>query len=365
MRSTTPLALLLAARGTYAVEQPQHHSRPECVQARSAELADAAACGDRGSLNYCFSSLSQTLTPRGVALVPAVERCFVAAGCTGAEAAIEAQWVVRVCDDSDKTSPSQVEADLRRRRSAARAAAAGMPVLREAGLPTLLAARQAAAGPTTAAPAIANNSPTGSPSPCSTETVIDTTSCPVQSTGDGAGKKLACFPAKATMQVCREGLICQFDKAGAGSCMYKQTSLGLAGIIIAIIFAVAVAASVFGVCFLCCKERRVQKRLERAADEARIVKEAKTSAMVARKKSFGAGGSAEAAAAAEDGLDRQPLMAAASDLPPLPPMPQQYTDDAGYQSQSRSQKQQQYAQQQDFGGSENPFADSRDAHPLR
>ncbi|KAK3358249.1 hypothetical protein B0T24DRAFT_488089, partial [Lasiosphaeria ovina] len=282
--------------------------RPECVQARSAELADAAACGDRGSLNYCFSSLSQTLAPRGVALVPAVERCFVAAGCTAAEAAIEAQWVVRVCDDTASSgSPSQVEADLRRRRTAARAAAAGMPVLREAGLPTLLAARQAAAGPTTAAPAVANNSPTGSPSPCSTETVIDTTSCPVQSTGDSAGKKLACFPAKATMQVCREGLICQFDKAGAGSCMYKQTSLGLAGTIIAAIFAVAVAASVFGVCFLCCKERRVQKRLERAAENARIEKDAKTSAMVARKKSFRAGG-AEAAAAAEDGLDRQPLM---------------------------------------------------------
>jgi len=309
-------------------------NRPECLHNRSEELAARASCGDEGSLTYCFSNLvSLDSTTPVEQLTSELESCLVSAGCTNAESQIEALWTLERCDDE----PSE----LRRRRTGA------MPLPREAApMPgiTILAARQVNNNP-----AITANAP-ASTLTCFTETNIDITSCPVQTTGNQAGKKLSCFPTQVPSAVCADGLICQVDGQGNPSCMIKQSKLPLEGIIIAIIFASSIAVSVISICFLCCRERRQQNRLIRAAEAAKIAQEAKTQAMIDAKKSSsrGVGGS-------NDGMDRQPLMSqpvGGEDLPVLP-MPQ-YGGGGDYQQAANSDF--------DSGHGQNPFTDT---HPMR
>jgi hypothetical protein len=331
-RGTTVSLAALLLRSTASATS----SAPECLNTHSQQLAARASCGDVGSLNHCFANqVSVDATTAPEQLTSELERCFQNAGCTHAESQIEALWTLQHCS-TGTLSPEDPSSDLRRRRTGA------IPLPRDpAPIPgiTILAARQdtAAPSPTTAAPA-ANPA---SPSPCFVETDIEINSCPVQSTGANVGKKLPCFPTTVPSEVCAPNLICQIDSRGNPSCMVRQSSLGLAGTIIAIFFAAAVAVSVFTVCFLCCRERKSQRRLMRAAEAAKIAQEAKTQAMLSAKRN--------AATVADDvALDRQPLM---SQEQQLPPMASQYGGGGatGYGG----------------GAGGNPFADAQEGHAMR
>jgi len=304
-----------------------NNNSPECLRTRSQELAAVASCGDKGSLNYCFTNLVSTDSATPVyQLTSELESCFVSAGCTNAEAQIEALWTLARCNEE----PSE----LRRRRHGA------IPLPREAApmaAITMVAARQTTDGPAAAGP-----SPTTTLT-CFTQSSIQITTCPTQSTGAESGKKLSCFPTDVTTAACAENLICQVDGQGNPSCMVKQSRMPLEGIIIAIVFASAIAISVISICFFCCRERRQQNRLIRAAEAAKIAQEAKTQAMVDAKKSASHGGVSGSA-------DRQPLMSQPAGVEDLPPLPQQY----GYQQAAHTDY--------DNGHGQNPFTD---AHPMR
>ncbi|KAK3390592.1 hypothetical protein B0H63DRAFT_120614 [Podospora didyma] len=328
MRSTIPTSILLLASSVGAATPPSSEPTPECLRSHGQELAAAALCGDTGSLVRCFSHVSLAATP--ATLGPSLEQCLVNAGCTAAEAQTEAIWMLRRCDAASAS-------DLRRRRDSA-AGVGALPNLVGREPIITMEARQDAAAPT----------PAAAGTQCLTPSEYEIEVCPT----DAAGKKGSCSKIKQSMDVCIQGKICHFDTQGKASCMDRQSNLGVAGTIIAIFFTVVIAASVFSICFLCCRERNVQKRLERAAEVSRIAKEAKLSATVAAKQNPASAG----AAADNAGEDRQPLMAA-HDLPPLPPMPQQYS--GGYQPHLQHQE------SQDFGGQQNPFADAHDPHALR
>ncbi|KAK3318245.1 hypothetical protein B0H66DRAFT_532751 [Apodospora peruviana] len=345
--------LLLAATSSTSAAS----SRPECLHTRGQELARSASCGDDGSIAYCFSQIALDTSTEH--LVPQVEECFLNAGCNAAEAPIQAFWALRRCE----SSPSP--ADLRRHAipAAAAAAAAGLAPRQDTNKP-------AATTPTAAAavPAATTTDLNASPSPCFTNTDISVTSCPTQSTGADIGKTLSkgCVPTTQPSPVCRDGLICKSDSQGNPSCMYEQNSLGVAGTIIAIFFATAVALSVFGVCFLCCRERRVQKRLERAAEAANIAREAKNSAMVNSRRpvpgvvtDVGTDGQLD-----EDGAG-QPLMQAAQDHPPLPQLPREYSSSSGRGGYNTASGTGTPMDGGHGGQQQNPFADSHDSHPLR
>ncbi|KAK3306465.1 uncharacterized protein B0T15DRAFT_141276 [Chaetomium strumarium] len=270
MRDTIFTSLFLASATLTSA------SRLECLHTRSEELASVASCGDKGSLNYCFSNLPIATQPE--ALSGELERCFNSAGCTPAESQIEAYWVQKRCE-----TPTN---DLRRGRRQpdnedSLAAAAKEPLMAARNpmpaITAMVVPRQ-----TTAATTAATTNP-ASPSPCFSDTTSSITSCPLQTTGTDAGKKLSCFPTVLTSAVCRDGLICTSDKQGNPSCMYKHSSLGVDGTIIAIIFASAIVISIVSICFLCCRERREHKRIERAAEAARIAKEAKTATATAKR----------------------------------------------------------------------------------
>lgn len=318
MRDTILASLFLASATLTSA------SRLECLHTRSLELASYAACGDEGSLNYCFSHLP--LTTQSDSLSGELERCFVSAGCTVAESQIEAATVLRHCDTT-----SAVPADLRRGRRQfvsedgsdsdsdsdvpdkgakepfhallARVTAA-MQLPRQTPGVAGLAARQDAPSPTTSEPS--------SPSPCFVDTTTEITSCPTQTTGSDAGKKLSCFPTVMVTPKCRDGVICKSDAQGNPSCMYKHSTLGLDGIIISAVFAGAIAVSIIAICFMCCRERSEHRRIERAAEAARIAKEAKTQATVAGKRA----GQSVTGGVSGPAVEGQPLMSQGA--PPSP-----------------------------------------------
>ncbi|GAB1318616.1 Extracellular membrane protein CFEM domain-containing protein [Madurella fahalii] len=350
MRSTRTFTSLALAFATLA----SAGGRLECLHTRSRDLAGAASCGDEGSLNYCFSHVSPSVPSES--LSEELARCFRNAGCTADESEIEAFWVLRRCD-----TPGS---DLRRGRRAEEhlAAAPQEQPFHARAMPTPTAMPM----PVVNGPVLArqdNNPSTGIPTPCFTEQPTEITSCPVQATGPDRGRQLSCFPVTTSNLVCREGLICKSDNRGTQSCMFKQSSLGVAGVIIAIVFAAAVVISVFSICFFCCRERNEHRRIEKAAEAARIAKEAKTQATVAAKRP----GAAVTAAHSAPVVEGQPLMYQ---------QPAGGAGDAGMGADigagagagvgiggASDQQQPPYPQQQ-YGGA-NPFADTHDGHPLR
>ncbi|KAK4130649.1 hypothetical protein BT67DRAFT_212056 [Trichocladium antarcticum] len=327
-------------------------SRLECVQTRSWELANAATCGGESSLHWCFSQLPLSVVAE--ALPQELERCLQSAGCTAVESQAEVFWLLQQCDDT----PSN-DLRLSRRRSpelddpslvaAAKEPLVGARAAVPAAAHTAVNARRqddtdAAATTTT------NGDTKASPSPCFTDSTSAYTTCPIVS-----GKKQSCVPTQNITPVCRDGLICRSNRSGDPSCMYKQSSLGIAGIIIAVIFATAIAVSIGAICFMCCRERREHGRIERAAEAARIAKEAKTGATVAAKRP----GHNVTAAAAPPSVEGQPLMYQTG---PSSPGAHQQAFPQQYPSQFPQQ-----GQPQGYGGAPNPFVDNdaQDAHPLR
>ncbi|KAK4191927.1 hypothetical protein QBC35DRAFT_447720 [Podospora australis] len=205
-------------------------------------------------------------------------------------------------------------------------------------LVTALAPRQAT---TTAA----NQATLLSPSPCFTETTVTITQCPTDSAGKKTGQ---CTPTPSPSQVCREGLICRSDNQGNPSCMYKHSKLDIGGIIIAIFFAVAVVISVFTICFMCCRERQAQTRLEKAAEAAKIAKESAVAAKRPGRNVVGNHGVSETI------QQREPLMDAASGYGGAASVGVPGGGDVGVQPAGG-----QY-------GAANPFVDnSHDGHPMR
>ncbi|KAL8367006.1 hypothetical protein RB595_007900 [Gaeumannomyces hyphopodioides] len=308
------LTVLLAATSAGATASSSSSKRALCLASRSAELADLAACGHEGSINYCLSHPAQRRPAAGLgqalgygALVETadIERCFVNAGCTAREAAVEAEWALRRCDELGD-SPSM--ADLRRRhlhqdqnqnqnqhpaREAADAAATPAPRAADVAPARILDARQPQGGTTAPPAATATPEPTTTTTAttqtgCHTTRTTSTTTCPVQTTGPESGRRLPCFPTSITFLACMDGYRCGSDSEGVSTCLKLDNHVPTAGVIIGLLFAAAVVAAAATICFCCCRERREHRRIRRAAEAAALARGA-------------------AARAAGDG-DRKPLV---------------------------------------------------------
>lgn len=68
--------------------------RAICVRQNAPMLAQAAACGDRISLQRCFRAAPNFVT------LDDLQRCFIDVDCTIAEAASEAVIILKSCDAS-------------------------------------------------------------------------------------------------------------------------------------------------------------------------------------------------------------------------------------------------------------------------
>ncbi|RYO77121.1 hypothetical protein DL766_005721 [Monosporascus sp. MC13-8B] len=223
-------------------------ARAECVHARGEAFAEAAACGDKGSLRNCFDT-SPSYVPQDL-----LERCFERAGCTPEEAVIEAGFIVKQCDDGEKRGP---EAELRRRSfPTSMPATMTMP---------LVVGRQDA---TTAAPPLQFQPAIQ----CSSNIVITTQSCPVQSTGTASGQRLDCFDAPSTTQVCKAENICMKDKTGVDICMKREDAITGSALVFTIILAIVFAGGFATLIALCVRDKRTEKRLAAQKEAAAIAK---------------------------------------------------------------------------------------------
>ncbi|KAI1397264.1 hypothetical protein F4819DRAFT_90566 [Hypoxylon fuscum] len=245
-----PLLLLLPSTLGASVAD-----RAACIRGSADDLSSAAACGDKGSLKHCFVH-----APEYVELAD-LERCFQNAGCTNAESAIEAAFVLHGCDNRKSV------AELRR-RGPDLAAAPIQEFFARQDTTTTAAATGTTTGTTT----------TGSIQ-CSTSTSISTSSCPIQSTGTASGQTLPCFETQVPTEVCAAENICMTNKEGLDVCMRRDNSLDTGEIIVTVILAAAFLAGFATLVFLCCRDKRGQRKL-RARQEAAAI--AKTNAMAAQ-----------------------------------------------------------------------------------
>ncbi|CAK7245002.1 MAG: hypothetical protein STHCBS139747_006568 [Sporothrix thermara] len=307
----------------------------ECLNTKAASLAGLAACGHTGSIEYCLANR----LPKESSLCTAevLAQCFVNAGCQPDEALIEAAWTIKRCEAGGELQ------ELRRRKPAA---SNNGPVSTPALAATPVLAFRADS---------TYSAPTTTSLICLTTTSISTTVCPVQSTGDQAGKTtLSCFSTIELVPTCAAGLMCDMDSAtGATTCMKKENSPGAAGIIIAIVFVAGIFIAISTMCFFCCRERRQDARNAKAAEAAAIARQA---AIDSKRPSANVRNVTGGLSGSGSNPDAQPLMA------PQPMASQhQYLPQSSSASMMSSQDTGMRASETsgDLATGPNPFADQQ------
>ncbi|KAI0140031.1 hypothetical protein F4776DRAFT_572062 [Hypoxylon sp. NC0597] len=241
-----PLLLLLPGSSLGAIASVA--DRSACIRSGAVELSQAAACGDKGSLEHCFKTVGEYVEASDL------QRCFRNAGCTNAEAGIEAAFIIHNCENPTS------DAELRRRGPEA------MPA------PTPVAAPV----PQDTVTSTADNNGGFTPTiQCSTSTDISTSSCPIQSTGSESGQTLPCFATTVPTQVCAAENLCMTDKNGLDICMRRQDAPDTGGLVVTIFLAVCFAVSFGLLLFFACRSK-VAERKRRARNQAAAI--AKTNA---------------------------------------------------------------------------------------
>ncbi|KAK8121203.1 hypothetical protein PG999_005323 [Apiospora kogelbergensis] len=210
-----------------------------CLHIKSVDLAQKTKCGDKSLLRGCFESVP-TLDTATI-----VEQCLLDAGCSADESKRETHSLIAWCD-----SHFGSDQDLKRR---------GIDPLPQ---PT----------PLTQAPDLylrqATTTSTGaesSPSPCSTESDVEISTCKTNNMND-------CQKTMSKTMVCAQGNLCMTDNSGNNICMYRKDGMTTSGAVVGIFLAVVMAVTVAGLLFLCCKDKRDQKRARAKSEAAAIAK---------------------------------------------------------------------------------------------
>ncbi|CAJ2513234.1 Uu.00g013530.m01.CDS01 [Anthostomella pinea] len=231
--------------------------RSACLRRDANELAEAVACGDKGSLRYCFTNVPAYLEQSDV------EQCFQNAGCGPDEARIETQYVVKVCDEG------QSVAEIRRRGPDPTPAPIPMP------------APQSGAAITTTVKGGALTTVQ-----CSTSTTLHTSMCPIAHSGPSSGQELPCYPTDISYLKCAHTNHCSVNDFGVNICKLKNDELNAGQLVVTIILAAVAALGVLVFMIFCIRDKRAQKalRVRKEADEI-----AKTQAAMGARPNFDMG----------------------------------------------------------------------------
>ncbi|KAL2683161.1 hypothetical protein Neosp_007628 [[Neocosmospora] mangrovei] len=217
-------------------------AQQECLAQNSADLAAYADCADQSALTACLSKLES-------AEQPAVQGCYTDAGCSSQEAAAEARRTWQRCEELAKGE------DLKKRFPAA-------------PLPTIAPRVVATEGIFKRATA-----DTSSGKDCLTAKVKDTTACDVK-TKSGEEETGSCSSVTTTTSTCRDDVICtMLDNSNETICLVKK-EMDTAGIIIAIVFAGALALMMGYLTFMCCRDKKEQKRLAAKSEAVALARAA-------------------------------------------------------------------------------------------
>ncbi|KAI0874628.1 hypothetical protein GGS24DRAFT_330831 [Hypoxylon argillaceum] len=221
--------------------------RSICVRQNAPILAQAAACGDRLSLQNCLVEAPAFVT------LDDLQRCFIDANCTIPEATIEATIILENCD------ASSLVPELRRRGPEAMPAATPAPQSTQTSEST--------------SPATVTTTLPTTPTECSTAHTFKTTICPISSLSKDIVTKLPCTTSTATTQACAATNICFAD----GTCAYRTTTLSQSGVIVTVVLALAIVAVIATLLFFYARDRAARRLAREKAEADRREKEQKAS----------------------------------------------------------------------------------------
>ncbi|KAK8068913.1 adenovirus e3 region CR2 domain protein [Apiospora phragmitis] len=237
MRSSLPATVLSLLPSLVSATIAQS----ACLQIKSVDLAQKTKCGhlDRSLLRGCLESVPNMDSSS------IVEQCLVDAGCTSDESKRETHSLIAWCD-----SHFGSDLDLKRR---------GIDPLPQPTPLTQAPDIYLRAATTTA------SSGEPSPSPCSTETDVEISSCKTDHINE-------CVKTMTKSMVCAQGNMCMTDNSGNNICMYRKDGMTTSGAVVGIFLAVVLAVTVASLFFLCCKDKRDQKRARAKSEAAAIAK---------------------------------------------------------------------------------------------
>jgi hypothetical protein len=225
----------------------------DCILSNRHEMAADASCGDFPALDLCFSELASSDATE-------VANCYIKAGCSETEAHNLAGGAAKRCTELFGT------AELKRRYRA----------VLEDRAPAPTAVAEIPAFPMTTnfweQHGLLKRSAT-SGGACFRNGTTETESCDVQTDGDRVSTQ-GCSQVVITTSDCNPGMTCSRDRAGLAVCMDVENNLDVGGIIVTIIFGVAIVLGIATITFLCCKDRKEQKRLAAKAEATALVRAA-------------------------------------------------------------------------------------------
>ncbi|TRX99092.1 hypothetical protein FHL15_000434 [Xylaria flabelliformis] len=212
--------------------------RSVCVRQNAALLAEAATCGDIRSLQKCFSDVPNFVT------MDDLQRCFIDADCTIAEAASEAAIILEGCDES---SPAP---ELRRRDPETMPAATPNPTPQNKT-------------PESTSPARTTSTTLTRPTVCSTARMIKTTVCPITSLGKDDFSKLPCTSTTLTTMECAATNVC-WDN---GDCIFRDNNLQVSGLIVTIVLSLVVVGAVATLLYFYALDRKARRLAREKLEE--------------------------------------------------------------------------------------------------
>jgi hypothetical protein len=248
-------ALLILAGGALALPRPE-----DCLSSNAARLAAYTSCGDLSKLNQCLSNIPSTT-------MEDVQACYLNAGCSQEDALLEARSTLDRCDEWARAD------DLKKRYRAF--PVPHVPVKTDVpnarGLDTAVSPR--ATGALSLNELFGRAKDSFRDADCFDDVTKGTTQCDT-STSKGIEKTFSCRSVTVTESKCKSGMTCSIDKSGGNVCMTLQDSLDTAGVIIAIVFGVALALGIGSLTYLCCKDRKDQKRIAAKAEATALARAA-------------------------------------------------------------------------------------------
>ncbi|KAF5973759.1 adenovirus e3 region CR2 domain-containing protein [Fusarium coicis] len=228
MRFST--AILFAGNALAAVQQ-------ECLANHHEDLAAFADCANKGALSYCLANLKETDEA-------ALKNCYTSAGCSSDAAAKEAHYTFERCSEIAKAG------ELKKRYEAA-----PIPAI----IPRVEAAAAITDGPKATGELKKRAADTSRGTDCYTTFKKSTEQCDLETVSDKT-RTATCYSTEISTSSCRDEVLCTTDASSDDICMTKK-EMDTAGIIIAIVFAASAALMLGYLTFMCCRDRKEQKRL--------------------------------------------------------------------------------------------------------
>ncbi|KAI9738082.1 MAG: hypothetical protein M1818_005510 [Claussenomyces sp. TS43310] len=204
----------------------------ECNDLSLEQVTETIDCGSPSDILNCLFSVAES--PEATQ-VNDLQRRLEDIGCPAQQAQRGALWIASDCDN-------EMMGELRKRADAATTAAA--------------------AAATTAAPTTAGS--TGLV--CLATTDIPVTWCTTTTANNSPTS--SCVTTSTPRSSCAAGLICATPSAGTVICMERSNHLTLSGLIVTIVFGVALAFMIGSMIFMCCRSRRESRAAARLREPA-------------------------------------------------------------------------------------------------